>query len=65
MLAGVNLLGRKKETPPPQDTGDTDGVEAAADSESDARTTGKTAPKGRPTPKRAQAQGTARAEAVA
>jgi Protein of unknown function (DUF3043) len=50
MLAGVNLLGRKKDNPPPQDT--VDEVEAAADSESDARTQGKTAPKGRPTPKR-------------
>jgi hypothetical protein len=48
MLAGVNLLGRKKNNPPPDETGD---VEAAAVSEPDARTTG-TAPKGRPTPKR-------------
>ena len=44
MLAGVNLLGRKKDNPPPDD--------AAADSESVAKDSGTTAPKGRPTPKR-------------
>ena len=49
MLAGVNLLGRKKNTPPPDDA---DGVEATADSESDSKASGTTAPKGRPTPKR-------------
>jgi hypothetical protein len=49
MLAGVNLLGRKKDNPPPDET---DGVEAAADSEADAKAGGQTAPKGRPTPKR-------------
>jgi Protein of unknown function (DUF3043) len=43
MLAGVNLLGRKKHNPPPDD---------AADSESVAKDSGTTAPKGRPTPKR-------------
>ncbi len=49
MLAGVNLLGRKKDNPPPDDADD---VEATADSESDAKASGTTAPKGRPTPKR-------------
>jgi hypothetical protein len=49
MLAGVNLLGRKKDNPPP---GDADDVETTADSESDARASGTTAPKGRPTRKR-------------
>jgi hypothetical protein len=52
MLAGVNLLGRKKDNPPPRDSDDTDGVEATADSDADAKAGGKTAPKGRPTPKR-------------
>lgn len=47
MLADVNLLGRKKNTPPPDDAYD---VEATA-VEADAKSTG-TAPKGRPTPKR-------------
>ena len=46
MLAGVNLLGRKKGNPPADD------VEAAADSESVVKEPGTTAPKGRPTPKR-------------
>ena len=45
MLAGVNLLGRKKDNPPPDDAD-------AADSESVAKDSGTTAPKGRPTPKR-------------
>ena len=45
MLAGVNLLGRKKGNPP------ADGTEAA-DSESVVKESGTTAPKGRPTPKR-------------
>jgi Protein of unknown function (DUF3043) len=49
MLACVNLLGRKKDNPPPDDADD---VEATADSESDAKASGTTAPKGRPTPKR-------------
>ena len=49
MLAGVNLLGRKKDKPPRDETGD---VEATADSEADAKAAGTTAPKGRPTPKR-------------
>ena len=46
MLAGVNLLGRKKGNPPADD------AEAAADSESGVKESGTTAPKGRPTPKR-------------
>jgi DUF3043 family protein len=49
MLAGVNLLGRKKDNPPPDNNED---VEATADSTSDSRAGGPTAPKGRPTPKR-------------
>ena len=49
MLAGVNLLGRKKDRPPPDDV---DVNEVAADSEPDAKDAGGTAPKGRPTPKR-------------
>ena len=49
MLAGVNLLGRKKDKPPPDDV---DVNEVAADSEPDAKDAGATAPKGRPTPKR-------------
>jgi hypothetical protein len=48
MLTGVNLLGRNKNNPPPDD----DDVEATADSESDPKASGTTAPKGRPTPKR-------------
>jgi len=48
MLAGVNLLGRKKDKPPPDDV---DVDEVAADSEPNAKDAG-TAPKGRPTPKR-------------
>ena len=49
MLAGVNLLGRKKDNPPPDDADD---VEATAASEAEARAARTTAPKGRPTPKR-------------
>ena len=49
MLAGVNLLGRKKDKPPPDDV---HVDEAAAASEPDAKDAGGTAPKGRPTPKR-------------
>jgi Protein of unknown function (DUF3043) len=49
MLAGVNLLGRKKDKPPPDDV---DVNEVAADSDPDAKDAGATAPKGRPTPKR-------------
>jgi Protein of unknown function (DUF3043) len=52
MLAGVKLLGRKKDNPPPQDARATGAVEATADSELDTRASGATAPKGRPTPKR-------------
>ena len=43
MLAGVNLLGRKKGNPP---------ADASADGESVVKESGTTAPKGRPTPKR-------------
>lgn len=43
MLAGVNLLGRKKGNPP---------ADAEADGESVVKESGTTAPKGRPTPKR-------------
>ena len=46
MLAGVNLLGRKKGNPPADDDA------AAADGESVVKEAGTTAPKGRPTPKR-------------
>src|SRR6476620_7454004 len=49
MLAGVNLLGRKKDNPPPDNNGD---VEATADSAAGIKAAGPTAPKGRPTPKR-------------
>lgn len=49
MLAGVNLLGRKKDNPTPDDD---NAVEAPADSDSDAKAARTTAPKGRPTPKR-------------
>jgi hypothetical protein len=48
MLAGVNLLGRKKDNPPPDDADD---VEASADSDPDTKAS-RTAPKGKPTPKR-------------
>ena len=43
MLAGVKLLGRKKDNPPPDDADD---VEATADSEADAKASGTTAPEG-------------------
>lgn len=49
MLAGVNLLGRKKGNPPAEDT---DAAGAPADGESVVKESGTTAPKGRPTPKR-------------
>jgi hypothetical protein len=52
MLADVNLLGRKKDNPPPRDTGAAEDVEATADSASSLKVTGPTAPKGRPTSKR-------------
>jgi hypothetical protein len=52
MLAGVNLLGRKKDNPPPDDAEAADGVEATADSDSGTKASRATAPKGRPTPKR-------------
>jgi len=52
MLAGVNLLGRKKDNPPPDDAGAADDVEATADSDSGTKASRATAPKGRPTPKR-------------
>jgi len=54
MLAGVNLLGRKKDNPPPDD--DTAAVEATADSGSATGAGGRTAPKGKPTPKRDSAR---------
>jgi hypothetical protein len=53
MLAGVKLLGRNKDNPPPDDG---DGVEVTAVSEADSKAGGKTAPKGRPTPKRDSAR---------
>ena len=83
MLAGVKLLGRKKDNPPPDDG---DGVEVTADSEADAKAGRHHGPQGQadarsairraargpiaPAPMtsaeaRKQAQGTARAEAVA
>ena len=50
MLAGVNLLGRKKGNPPADGT---DAADAPADGESVVKESGTTtAPKGRPTPKR-------------
>ncbi len=48
----MNLLGRKKDNPPPQDAEDAGDVEATAAGESDPKTARATAPKGRPTPKR-------------
>jgi hypothetical protein len=53
MLADVKLLGRKKDNPPPDDTGD---VDATMDSSLEAKTSSTTAPKGRPTPKRDSAR---------
>ncbi len=50
MLAGVNLLGRKKDPNPPSES--TEDAEAAADSDTGVKESGTTAPKGRPTPKR-------------
>ena len=52
MLAGVNLLGRKKDNPPPDDAEAANDVEATADSDSATKASRATAPKGRPTPKR-------------
>ena len=52
MLAGVNLLGRKKDNPPPDDAEAADDVDATADSAAGTRASRATAPKGRPTPKR-------------
>jgi Protein of unknown function (DUF3043) len=52
MLAGVNLLGRKKDNPPPDDAEAADDVDATADSDSGTKASRATAPKGRPTPKR-------------
>jgi hypothetical protein len=51
-LAGVKLLGRKKDTPEP-DEGDGSPVDGLSDAEQEARAR-VTAPKGRPTPKRSQ-----------
>lgn len=56
MLASVNLLGRKKDNPPPHGADAAEDVEATADSASDLKATGATAPKGRPTPKRDSAR---------
>ncbi len=53
MLADVNLLGRKKDNPPPDDG---TAVEATTDSGPETRPGGTTAPKGRPTPKRDSAR---------
>jgi hypothetical protein len=50
MLAGVNLLGRKKDNPPSDDS---DAVEVVEDGGAQV---GTTAPKGRPTPKRDSAR---------
>ena len=50
-LAGVNLLGRKKDNSTSDDSGSRDAQQAA---QTDVTAAGKTAPKGRPTPKRTQ-----------
>ena len=50
MLAGVKLLGRKKDNPPADDAA------AAADGDRVVKESGTTAPKGRPTPKRDSAR---------
>ncbi len=47
MLAGVNLLGRKKDNPPPDESDD---VEAPADSESDAKASRNHRPEGQADP---------------
>jgi Protein of unknown function (DUF3043) len=47
-LADVKLLGRKKDNTPSDDT-------RSGDAQTDAKATGATAPKGRPTPKRSEA----------
>lgn len=47
-LAGVKLLGRKKDNPPPEDAGSADEAVTSGDPRL-------TAPKGRPTPKRSEA----------
>jgi hypothetical protein len=52
MLAGVNLLGRKKDNPPPDGAEAAGDVEATADTDSGTKASRATAPKGRPTPKR-------------
>jgi Protein of unknown function (DUF3043) len=54
-LVGVNLLGRKKDSPPPED-GDGSAVSSFTGSPGDAQQPAArvTAPKGRPTPKRSQ-----------
>ena len=49
MLTGVNLLGRKKDNPQPDEA---NAVEAPTAGDSDARAARTTPPKGRPTPKR-------------
>ena len=50
MLAGVNLLGRKKDNPPVEDAPAPEGVADSGPGVKDSG--GNTAPKGRPTPKR-------------
>jgi hypothetical protein len=50
-LGGVNLLGRKKDNPPPEESDAS--VDGLSDAEQEARAR-VTAPKGRPTPKRSQ-----------
>jgi Protein of unknown function (DUF3043) len=51
-LAGVNLLGRRKDNTPSDDAGSEDAQDALQTEGKDARST---APKGRPTPKRSEA----------
>jgi hypothetical protein len=50
-LAGVKLLGRKKDNTPPNDAGSEEVLQA---SQTNAKDAGTTAPKGRPTPKRSE-----------
>jgi Protein of unknown function (DUF3043) len=53
-LAGVNLLGRKKDNPQPRADGVTEDT-AEAGPQDEVTQAGTTAPKGKPTPKRSQA----------
>jgi hypothetical protein len=52
-LGGVNLLGRKKDNPPPEESDESSSVAGMSVAEQEARARA-TAPKGRPTPKRNQ-----------